>query len=92
MRTRGKSAFSGWPSWRYGPEGQAEIFQREEDVPDGWGRKPGETGPVFVPKPTPPVLDRTVLIDELHRYGVEINPTWGVAHMKKVIDDCTATR
>jgi hypothetical protein len=25
-----------WPSWRYGPNGEAAIFERPEDVPDGW--------------------------------------------------------
>jgi len=25
-----------WPAWRYSPEGEGKIFQREEDVPEGW--------------------------------------------------------
>jgi hypothetical protein len=25
-----------YPSWRYGPNGAAQIFQSEEDVPEGW--------------------------------------------------------
>lgn len=25
-----------FPSWRYGPDGAAEIFERAEDVPAGW--------------------------------------------------------
>ncbi len=25
-----------WPAWRYGPGGQARIFQEESEVPDGW--------------------------------------------------------
>lgn len=25
-----------WPAWRYGPDGEGEIFARAEDVPEGW--------------------------------------------------------
>lgn len=25
-----------WPSWRRGPDGEARIFERPEDVPPGW--------------------------------------------------------
>lgn len=25
-----------WPAWRYAPDGRAEIFDRPEDVPEGW--------------------------------------------------------
>lgn len=31
---------SDWPAWFYGPGGEARIFQRREDVPDGWGDAP----------------------------------------------------
>jgi hypothetical protein len=25
-----------WPSWRYGPGGQAKVCASEADVPEGW--------------------------------------------------------
>ena len=25
-----------WPAWRYGPGGESKIFQKPEDVPEGW--------------------------------------------------------
>lgn len=25
-----------WPSWYYGPNGEKAIFERAEDVPEGW--------------------------------------------------------
>jgi hypothetical protein len=28
--------FQAWPSWRYGPNGEAEIFESEDQVPEGW--------------------------------------------------------
>lgn len=29
-----------WPSWRYGPNGEAQVFERSEDVPLGWTDTP----------------------------------------------------
>lgn len=29
-----------WPSWRYGPNGEAQVFHRIEDVPVGWKDDP----------------------------------------------------
>lgn len=29
-----------FPGWRYGPNGELELFQCAEDVPDGWSRRP----------------------------------------------------
>lgn len=34
-----------WPAWRYGPSGEAQIFQREADVPKGWKDSPGKLPP-----------------------------------------------
>jgi hypothetical protein len=31
-----------FPSWRYGPDGAAEIFEHEEDVPAGWVDHPAK--------------------------------------------------
>lgn len=28
--------YQAWPSWRYGPNGEAEIFEDEDQVPEGW--------------------------------------------------------
>jgi hypothetical protein len=30
-----------WPSWRYGPDGDARIFQNAAEVPKGWKEHPG---------------------------------------------------
>jgi len=29
-----------WPSFRYGPNGEKQVFQRAEDVPEGWQDSP----------------------------------------------------
>jgi hypothetical protein len=31
-----------WPSWRYGPNGEAQIFEKAEDVPKGWEDHPSK--------------------------------------------------
>lgn len=31
-----------FPGWRYGPKGEAEIFQCEADVPKGWTDNPND--------------------------------------------------
>jgi len=41
-----------WPAWRYGPNGQSDIFQREEDVPEGWVDHPDNVGKEALEKPT----------------------------------------
>lgn len=80
-----------WPSWRYGPEGESAVFRCEEDVPIGWTKKPGDTPvEVYSPPPTVP-LDRDYLVTHLLENGVEINPTWSNAHMKRIIDGDIST-
>ena len=32
------------PSWYYGPDGQADIFYTEKDVPEGWADHPAKVG------------------------------------------------
>lgn len=33
-----------FPSWRYGPDGQADVFACAEDVPPGWQDHPSKVG------------------------------------------------
>ena len=34
-----------WPSWRYGPDGEAAIFDAEDAVPAGWAEHPAKVKP-----------------------------------------------
>lgn len=45
-----------FPSWRYGPGGQAQIFQSEADVPKGWFDHPSKL-------PPPPLTANTGLLN-----------------------------
>lgn len=84
-RRNSRVIFNGWPSWRYGPDGQGAIFQSEAEVPWGWTVKPGKPE-LSRQEYTVAILDRTKLIDELTVMGIDIKPTWGTAHMKRIID------
>lgn len=44
-----------FPGHRFGPDGQNEIFQREEDVPDGWSDNPNDFAPKVEEKREPGV-------------------------------------
>jgi hypothetical protein len=72
-----------WPSWRYGPNGEAEIFQCESDVPYGWVAKPGQ---VFVPPELPPVYVQEELEEQLRAKGITPLGHWSHAYMKELID------
>ena len=50
---RGHLIGTGWPSYRYGPEGQAKIFQSEDEVPAGWADHPSK---VVLSDEAPPIL------------------------------------
>lgn len=67
-----------WPAWRYGPNGAAEVFNDEADVPKGWHDHPSK---VITPeqtggKPLATVTDKipasktggapVVVVDPLH--------------------------
>lgn len=38
----GRKQSTGWPSYRYGPNGESRVFEREEDVPGGWHDHPSK--------------------------------------------------
>ncbi len=29
-----------WPAWRHGPDGSSKVFDKAEDVPEGWTEAP----------------------------------------------------
>lgn len=52
-----------FPGWRYGPEGQSQIFQSEDQVPEDWTDSPNDhkpkgskVEPIKTLVPTPPVV------------------------------------
>lgn len=73
-----------WPSWRYGPEGQAEIFACEADVPEGWTRKPGEPEEP-IDRPQVEHLDREKIIAQLLEKGIVADPRWAAVRLKDLL-------
>lgn len=43
-----------WPAWYYGPNDQAEIFEKAGDVPAGWVDHPALVGKAAPAKTTAP--------------------------------------
>lgn len=82
-----------FPAWFYGPnEGECDVFNSPEDVPEGWGRKPGVPETIIVVQTTE-ILNRDELVAELKARGIDINPIWGDAHLKRIVDgDVSSTR
>lgn len=37
---RGHSVSTGWPSFRYSPDGEAKVFNAANEVPEGWEDSP----------------------------------------------------
>lgn len=77
-----------WPHWFYGPDGQAEIFNSRAEVPHGWTKAPAK---LFEPV-DPLQVDEEDVRAKLEKLGVKIDPTWGKAHLQKVLDDSSSTR
>lgn len=92
MYSRSKQALPAgadfWPSWRYSPDGDGQIFNSAEEVPFGWVRRV----PQGVQEVAAPVLDRDDLVSKLEALGVAINPIWGLAQLKKELDDRSPSR
>lgn len=57
---RGHTVGTGWPSWCYGPNGEAAIFQTQADVPEGWADHPSKA---FVPPPPGITVDDHVVTE-----------------------------
>jgi hypothetical protein len=78
-------AQEGWPAWMYGPNGEARVFARAEEVPAGWSEAPGKlpTQPVSLMSDTFHDLDKAALERiARERFGVEIDRRWGVERIR----------
>ena len=74
-----------WPSVRYGPDDQWIVCYGQEDVPEGWGRRPGEFAKLV--HASPPALNRDHLIEQLQALGVLHSAKWSTAYMKELVDE-----
>lgn len=77
-----------WPCWYHSPDGETKMFNSIQEVPSGWTRKPQQQ--YVAPEPKA-LLDFDEIIQQLKELGVHIDPRWGRAKLKEVLDDhCTS--
>jgi hypothetical protein len=72
-----EEAGKGFPSFRYGPEGQSAVFQSAADVPSGWHDHPSKVK--GAPDPSldvgaPRRPGKAEIMKDLKRLGVPFNP------------------
>ncbi len=72
-----------WPAWRYGPDGEAEQFECEADVPEGWAKKPQ---PQYEPPEPKPELCEVTAITKLQAAGIKVDPRWGKAKLWEEVE------
>lgn len=67
----------GFPSFRYGPDGQSAVFNSAADAPKGWHEHPsdvpGAPDPSNLVAP-PRRPDKAVIMKDLKRKGIPFNP------------------
>lgn len=82
----GKQVGNGWPSWRYGPNGEAEIFQREEDVPPGWTDYiPKRVLPPVQEAPAASPVDRKTVVAALIEAGVQFPRNAATSELERLL-------
>ncbi len=84
-----------FPSWKYGPEGDARICADEADVPKGWadhpagpfeGVKAAKPPPAPKPAASPPDADLVALrVEYKAALGKKPMGTWGADELRKRI-------
>lgn len=82
MRKRGVKPDTTWPQWMHSPSGESRVFEKFEDVPEGWINSVGEV----YEKPLPVIYDYDELVRQLTEKNIEINPIWGTGHLKRILD------
>jgi len=89
-----------WPSWFYPPEtdhadpsAHGRIFDRAEDVPEGWAadyRAHGVNLDREPPAPPESTMTRSELKTELSRRDIEFPPTAAKAELQRLLDEAIA--
>ncbi len=101
---RGKLEGSDWPAWRYGPDGAAEIFASESEVPAGWVDHPSKVGaapsiaaepPTETPDRLPdvepaPRNERFEIMKALRAKGIKFKPTLATELLRECLAEAEA--
>lgn len=79
MRRRpNRRQMSEWPSWYFGPDGQSGVFSCQEEVPEGWTKKPQTQ---YEAPECKPEICKESTIEQLIAAKVEVDPRWGKAKL-----------
>jgi hypothetical protein len=90
-----------WPAWRFGPGGQSQIFDYEDQVPSGWVDHPSkvnEEAPAASPPTdaTPPVksalpkeaeMNKADIVARLKAKNVPFNSQWAKPKLYGLLQD-----
>lgn len=85
-----------WPAWYYGPDDAAEVFNSEDEVPEGWHDHPSKVGGAKKAKADAPVpvdspykdWDDARIVAELKTRKIEFGARWPrVKHEALLIAD-----
>jgi hypothetical protein len=75
-----------FPGWRYGPKGEAEIFERAADVPEGWTDNPNDFVSVEPKADDPDTASRDELKAALDARGIPYDGRWGDDKLRKLLE------
>ncbi len=73
-----------WPAWLFNIDGETQLFECAEDVPEGWTSTPPSA--VYETSEQASV-DKEKVIKQLEEYGVELDPRWGAAKLQEVLKE-----
>lgn len=80
-----------FPGWFYGPNGEAQVFDKVEDVPKGWQDDPNKFGSRKEEEPADPPLEhggltRQQIIDDLQRREIKYKVTQTTAALYRLLE------
>lgn len=84
MRRRRRNRIE-WPAWWHSPDGESQLFETAEDVPEGWTPKPPSV--IYEPVAQGPQVSKESILKQLEEFEVQINPTWGLAKLQEVLKE-----
>lgn len=84
MRRRRRNMIE-WPAWRFSPDGESQLFEKAEDVPEGWTSKPPSV--IYEAPAQSAKINKEDVIKQLQDFSVDIDPRWGLAKMKEVLKE-----
>lgn len=76
-----------WPAWWFNLDGESQLFEKAEDVPEGWTPKPPAV--LYEIKEQSLTIDKEKVIKQLEEFGVSVDPRWGAAKLHATLRELT---